>query len=66
MAVLITLTYVEPEFVTYANNPFGVTATEFGVVPTATVAITALVAVLTTLTEFAVELATYAKPIYVN
>jgi hypothetical protein len=45
---------------TYAFVPSGEKATEYGVVPTVTVAVTALVDVLITDTEPAPELATYA------
>src|SRR5207245_155989 len=47
--------------VTYARAPSGVKATPTGRIPTATVAITVLVAVLITETLFVPSLATYAR-----
>lgn len=50
VAVLITEIVSELEFVTYANCPSGVNATEMGLAPTPTVTSTASVAVLITAT----------------
>src|SRR3989442_1736215 len=52
---------LEKKFVTYARAPSGVKATPTGRIPTATVAITVLVAVLITETLFVPSLATYAR-----
>jgi hypothetical protein len=59
--VSITDTDLEPAFVTYARDPFGVIATPAGFIPTGTVAITVLVAAAMIETEFEKVFATNTR-----